>query len=61
MGASKSRRIVGKTGVVGVIRGNQPGGRSVGLRADMDCARARGDDEPSLFLEEPRPDARLRP
>ena len=28
---------VGKTGVVGVIRGNQPGGRSVGLRADMDC------------------------
>ena len=27
---------VGKTGVVGVIRGNKPG-RAVGLRADMDC------------------------
>ncbi|WP_298921435.1 amidohydrolase, partial [uncultured Bosea sp.] len=27
---------VGKTGVVGVIRGNRPG-RAVGLRADMDC------------------------
>jgi hippurate hydrolase len=27
---------IGKTGVVGVIRGNRPG-RAVGLRADMDC------------------------
>ncbi|WP_420100761.1 M20 aminoacylase family protein [Bosea sp. (in: a-proteobacteria)] len=28
---------VGQTGVVGVIRGNRPGGRAIGLRADMDC------------------------
>jgi amidohydrolase len=28
---------IGKTGVVGVIRGNQPGQRAIGLRADMDC------------------------
>ena len=28
---------VGKTGVVGVIRGNGPGQRAIGLRADMDC------------------------
>lgn len=30
-------RGMGQTGVVGVIRGNQPGGRTVGLRADMDA------------------------
>ena len=28
---------IGGTGVVGVIRGNRPGKRAVGLRADMDC------------------------
>ena len=28
---------IGGTGVVGVIRGNRPGTRGVGLRADMDC------------------------
>ena len=28
---------IGGTGVVGVIRGNRPGTRAVGLRADMDC------------------------
>ena len=28
---------IGGTGVVGVIRGNRPGTRNVGLRADMDC------------------------
>src|SRR5256885_3060857 len=28
---------IGRTGVVGVIRGNKPGGKVVGLRADMDA------------------------
>lgn len=28
---------IGKTGVVGTIKGNRPGNRSVGLRADMDA------------------------
>ncbi len=28
---------VGKTGIVGTIRGNRPGERSIGLRADMDA------------------------
>src|ERR1700679_2854183 len=28
---------VGRTGVVGTIRGNRPGLRSIGLRADMDA------------------------
>ena len=30
-------RGLAKTGVVGVVRGRQAGGRSVALRADMDC------------------------
>jgi hippurate hydrolase len=30
-------RGLAKTGVVGVVRGKRPGGRSVALRADMDC------------------------
>ncbi|KAG1266596.1 hypothetical protein G6F65_014043 [Rhizopus arrhizus] len=30
-------RGLGGTGVVGIIRGNQPGDRAVGLRADMDA------------------------
>jgi amidohydrolase len=30
-------RGLAKTGVVGVIRGQRPGARAVGLRADMDC------------------------
>lgn len=28
---------IGKTGVVGIIRGNRPGERTIGLRADMDA------------------------
>lgn len=28
---------IGKTGVVGVIKGNRPGGKMIGLRADMDA------------------------
>ena len=28
---------IGRTGVVGVIRGRKPGNRAVGLRADMDA------------------------
>ncbi|HEY4775208.1 MAG TPA: M20 aminoacylase family protein [Xanthobacteraceae bacterium] len=28
---------IGRTGVVGVIRGNRPGGKVIGLRADMDA------------------------
>src|SRR5882672_10727465 len=28
---------IGRTGVVGVIRGNKPGRRTIGLRADMDA------------------------
>ncbi len=30
-------RGLAKTGVVGVIPGRRPGGRAIGLRADMDC------------------------
>ena len=33
---------VGKTGVVGTLKGNRPGQRAIGLRADMDA----------LFIEE---------
>ena len=33
---------VGKTGVVGTLKGNRPGQRAIGLRADMD----------GLFIEE---------
>ena len=36
-GVDEVHKGIGGTGVVGVIRGNRPGTRSVGLRADMDC------------------------
>jgi len=34
---------VGRTGVVGVLRGNRPGQRAIGLRADMDALMIRED------------------
>ena len=53
-------RGVGKTGVVGVLRaGNSP--RTIGLRADMDCAADPGGQRLRAPLDACRADARLRP
>ena len=52
---------IGRTGVVGVIRGRgAASGRTIGLRADMDALPIRGDDQPPLSLDQRRQDARLR-
>ncbi len=53
---------IGRTGVVGLIRGrSDSGGRVVGIRADMDALPITGGDRPALRLEDTRPHARLRP
>jgi len=67
---------IGKTGVVGVIRGKGAGGaaasgaaagsggaagRVIGLRAEHGCAADGGADEPSLPFDQPRQDACVRP
>ncbi len=56
---------LGRTGVVGVIKGRKPAGKGdhQGDRVARRYGRAadRGRDQPALCLEEPRPDARLRP
>ncbi len=51
---------VGKTGVVGTIRGKLPGQRSIGLRADMDALADHRGDRAAPRLHQPRRDARLR-
>src|SRR3954449_12959915 len=52
---------VGGTGLVGTIRGLGPGDGSIGLRADMGCAVARGGDRAALRVAYARLDARMRP
>ena len=56
---------LGKTGVVGVIKGKKPAGKGdikvIGLRADMDALADRGGNQPALCLQDAGPDARLRP
>jgi hippurate hydrolase len=52
---------LGRTGVVGVIRGQRGPGRTIGLRADMDALPIRRGHRCPLRLANARPDARLRP
>jgi len=44
---------IGRTGVVGVIRGNRGGGRTVGLRADMDALPIKEQTGADHASEEP--------
>jgi metal-dependent amidase/aminoacylase/carboxypeptidase family protein len=52
---------IGRTGVVGVIKGktNTVSGRTIGLRADMDALPIHEDGQ-GLCLQDPRRDACLR-
>ena len=52
---------IGKTGVVGTIKGNKPGQRAIGLRADLDALHIQEIEGRALSLDGPRQDARLRP
>ena len=56
---------LGKTGVVGVIKGRKPAGKGdnkvIGLRADMDALPIEEATDLPYASTEPRPDARLRP
>ena len=52
---------IGRTGVVGVIRGRKPGKKVVGLASRHGCAAARGRNRPAVRLDGTRQDARLRP
>ena len=54
-------RGIGKTGVVGVLRGKGSGQRRIGLRADMDALPIEETNEPSLPVDKAGHDARLRP
>jgi amidohydrolase len=61
-GCDEVRTGVGRSGVVGVIKGRKgASGRAIGLRADMDALPIDGDDQPALSLDRSRPHARLRP
>ena len=55
------RRSIGRTGVVGVIRGRLGDGRTIGLRADMDALPIAETTRQALRLGDARRDARLRP
>ncbi len=56
---------LGRTGVVGVIKGKKPAGNGdikvIGLRADMDALPIEEADRSALRLQDARQDARLRP
>ena len=53
---------IGRTGVVGVIRGRQStSGKTIGLRADMDALPIEEKTGCILRLQGSRQDARLRP
>ncbi len=53
---------IGRTGVVGVIKGKTDSkGRVIGLRADMDALPIKEATGAALCLEDPRQDACLRP
>ena len=60
----ETHRGLAKTGVVGVIRGKQPGDarlRSIGLRADIDALDIEELNDVPHRSQNPRQDARLRP
>ncbi len=52
---------IGRTGVVGVIKGNGNGDRVIGLRADMDALPIDGNHRTSTCFQKQRQDACLRP
>ena len=53
---------IGRTGVVGVIRGRKANaGKAIGLRADMDALPIERGQRPAVQIHDPRQDARLRP
>ena len=53
---------IGRTGVVGVIRGRKAGASKViGLRADMDALPIEEANRPALQVDGAGQDARLRP
>ena len=60
-GASTSPRESRKTGVVGTLKGNRPGQRAIGLRADLDALHIREVDGRDARLDGSGQDARLRP
>ena len=51
---------IGTTGVVGVIRGRRPGGKVVGLRADMDALPIQEANDLPYKSTVPGKNARLR-
>ena len=55
---------IGRTGVVGVIRGRKPadgGIKMIGLRADMDALPIKEATDLPVQVDDARQDARLRP
>ena len=53
---------IGRTGVVGVIRGRKGNaGKAIGLRADMDALPIEEANDLPYKSTDPRQDARLRP
>ena len=61
-GCDEVKTAIGRTGVVGVIRGAKgSSSRSIGLARGHGRAADRGRDQPPLSLQDPRQDARLRP
>ena len=63
--ATRSATGLGRTGVVGVIKGRKPAGKGdvkvIGLRADMDALPIEEADRSALRLQDAGQDARLRP
>ena len=52
---------IGRTGVVGIIRGRLGAGPTIGLRADMDALPITEATGQALRLDDARRDACLRP
>ena len=51
----ETHRGLGRTGVVGVLKGRGDGGRRMGLRADMDALPDGGKDQPALAFDRRQP------
>ena len=61
-GCDEVKTAIGRTGVVGVIRGAKgPSSRAIGLRADMDALPIEEETNLPYRSKTPRQNARLRP